>query len=257
MPYTGAWRNQALFTNEALPLAPGADPSHMHPDAPSEGSNPPSGAPRLDLPPMFLTQAPDASYDAALDQPGEVLDQEPITHDAGDTSYAIPSPSHMANYGSVARNNQAPRYLRSYDEGYQSPRWELAPSQGDLTVATLRGDNSLPENNDDDHYPLGYRVGYSVKRFMNRRAFPGGLGDGWRTHTERWLRPGRSFPAAEQHSPAPTNPNRYMSPFAWNATQIGTRLQMPLLRRQPPAWSESLTNDGSDSSDANLDFVVG
>lgn len=249
MAYTGAWRNRALFTNEAAALAPGADDSHMHPDAPEHGSRAPSGAPpRMDIAPMFMTESADASYSSALDTPGQILDQEPIQHDAAE-NVPIPSPQHMRSYGADQRMLQAPRFLRRFDEAYQTPRWEQPALQGDLTTATLRGDNSLPENNPD-----GYRLGFSVWRRMNRSAFPtAGM---WRAHTERWLRPGGA--AAATQSPAPEHANRYESPFSWNKFAIGTRLQMPILRRDPPAWSESSTGDGSNQSlNADLDWVVG
>lgn len=251
--YAGAWRSRQLFVNEAAPLAPGVDSAHSYPDAPDNGSRPPSGAPPLDPSPMFLTEGPD-TYQASLDQPGQVLDQEPITHDAGDMN-GLPSPAHMLDYGAADRVVQAPRFLRQHDEKYQTPRFETGPTQGDLTVAALRGDNSLKENNDDDNYPeTGYRVGYTVWRRMDRQMAPGGLAGGWRTHMERWLQVGTA--AAPNASPAPRNPNRYQSPYGLLARATPRMLQLPILRRNPPDFSESALSDGSGQPDAFLDWVM-
>lgn len=249
--YRGAWASTAQIDRALLP-SPGVDSTHLHPDLPDEGSRPPSGAPpRMATPPLFLTEYEDDSYRLAVDTPGVIFDLETQEHDPGDPDVPVPpSPAHLIDRGKVADLTDTPINTRASDERYETTRVEHAPILGDLTVAALRGENSLPQNNPD-----GYRYGWLVWRRMDRTAFPSrGM---WRVHTERLLRAGGA--ASEIQSPALKVGNRWTSPFSWNKKLVESRLQFPMLRRDPPAWSESMTSDGSDQppNPAFADWVIG
>jgi hypothetical protein len=65
--------------------------------------------------------------------------------------------------------------------------------------------------------------------------------------------------AAPVASPEPDKPNRYTSPFSWNLRAIRHAGQLPMLRREPPAWDESILADTGQQvdQDAYYDFVIG
>lgn len=247
-PYSGAWRDQSNYMVRALAPNPGVDPAHSRIDAPDEGSRPPSGAPPLDLAPMYATEPEDAAYAYAIDTPGLVLDMEPPGHNTGDLSGPVPNPAHRINRGGPARQHHEERFLRQHDEHPQTTRVETTPDRmGDPTVATLRGDNSLPQNN-----PEGYRYGWIVWRRTNRRMFQ--MGPELR-HTERLLRP--TLAAAASDSPTSLNPGRYASPYGTLTKFIESRLQFPILRRNPPEVQENVTDDGmSTADDQFMDWVT-
>lgn len=241
--FTGAWRAKHSYVDlPALP-GPGVDPAHMRVDEPESGSRPPSGAPRMDIGPETLQDVNE--YDE-FDTPGLILDVEPLTHDDGDISFPVPSPAHMIDRGAVDRNTYQLPAMRKFDEQYHTTRDENLPVIGDLTTATMRGDNSLPLNNPD-----GVRPGFTVWRRMTRRAFS----NGDRRHDERMLQPMTAAKAVQ--SPPMTNTNRYTSPFGWNSKNLGVKFQLPLQRRQPPGWDES-TISGPDDNDQEIPtWVIG
>jgi hypothetical protein len=243
--YTGAWRSQATFVDRALDPAPGVDPAHLYMDAPEAGSRPPSGAPMMDLGPPYLSDNEDGSIPWDVETNGLVLDTEPVTHEE-EISTPVPSPMHAVNRGAVARYSYQQPIMRSIDERYETTRTENLPVTGDLTPAVLRGDNSLPQNNPD-----GYRNGWTVWRRMNRPMFGN---NGNRRYDERLLR--AMTAAAAVQSPAPERANRYQSPFSWNKFNIGTRLNFPMQRRDPPAWDESTLTDGLDNQQDIPTWVV-
>jgi hypothetical protein len=246
--YSGAWRDQTRYVDRALAPAPGVDPSHSRVDAPDEGSRPPSGAPRMDLPPMYATEQSDAAYAFAVDTPGLVLDMEPEGHNTTDLSGPVPNVAHRIDRGGSMRQSHEERFLRAHDERPETTRVETTPDRmGDPTVATLRGDNSLPQNNPD-----GYRYGWLVWRRNNRRMFQ--MGPEVR-HTLRLLRPNTA--AAPADSPVPMNPGRYASPYGTLSQFIQSRLQSPILRRNPPEVSETVTDDGTATGDDQfMDWVT-
>lgn len=245
--YTGAWRNQALHVDRALPPNPGVDPSHMRPDGNDRGVRAPSGGPPGDRPPLYLTETEDASYALAVDTPGQQLDSSPITHEE-EISYPVPSPRHLVDMGAEDRNVTTPRIGRRFDEEYETERFEQQPIIGELPVAQERGRNSLTVNNPD-----GYRKGFTIWRRTNRPAFP--LPGMWRVHTERALR--NPTAAAAVDSPQQPVASIYTSPFSWGKKVIESHLQNPMLRRDPVDRSDALTVDGSESPDATLDWVIG
>jgi hypothetical protein len=220
----------------------------------------PAGYPRVDYPPTFLTEPQDASYAHAQDQPGMVLDFEPRGHDVGDPDvyqsvpeFGVPEPppvstAHLIDRGLPARMLFAPPIGRATDEDWRTDRWEQGEIQTGSVTSSLRGVNSLPVNNPD-----GFRLGWSVKRFMHREIWH----NFW-PHTERALHP--MVAARAVNSPAMTaaQSNRYTSPFAWRSFYGTKAQQFPLLRRQPPdSWDVDQTNDGlSQPSDIPMDWVV-
>jgi hypothetical protein len=215
---------------------------------------------------MYLTEDVDTSYAFALDTAGVMLDDEPITHDAGDPDVHHPAPipgaqsappvetAHLIDRGAVPFVQYTERILRAHDEVYVSPRWEQEPTQGDLTVATLRGDNALKQNNDDTFYPTtGYRLGWLHKRFVHRRMY-----QDERRHDERWLRPRIAANAVQSPAVSASGWNRYVSPFGWNVRAAGQLLASPSMRRQPTPWSEPAQSDlEDDSSSIAGDWVIG
>ena len=262
--YSGAWRATSSYTDVALPLGPGVDPSHLSPDEPDPGQVA-AGYPRVDLPPTYLTQDADTSYEAALDTPGLILDTEPITHDAGDPDTFQPQPgyggvaqvpqagAHALDRGRGMETQYAPPIGRADDEQPLTARWESAPTNHGSTVAALRGANSLEPNNPEG-FPTGPgQFGMLIKRYYHRR-FPSEKFE----HTERWLRPLTAGRAAASPAMTASQSNRYTSPFAWKSFYGTELLQGPLMRRQPPDALEQATDDGTgDVSDIPGDWVIG
>jgi hypothetical protein len=202
----------------------------------------------MDLPPLYATEGPDTAYDSGLDTPGLVLDFEPEGHATVDLSMPVPSPSHGIDRGAVLRTSYQQRFMRSHDERPVTTRTEANPTPGDLTLSSKRGKNSLPENN-----PEGYRQGFTVQRFLHRRMFA--MGPEIR-HSDRLLR--NVTAAAATQSPAPAKPNRYTSPFSWNRKLVESRLQFPILRRDPASVASTVQADGtSGESPIPGDWVVG
>lgn len=258
--YSGAWRDTNKYTDRAIPLAPGVDISHSDPDARDPGQVP-AGYPRVDYPPTFLTTPEDDAYRFAVDTPGVVLDYEPRAHDVGDpetfqSSPALASPelppdarAHMIDRGLPNRMLFAPPAWRAFDEEWETKRWEQGEIQTGSTTAALRGANSLAVNN-----PEGFRIGWSVKRFMNREMFH----NFW-PHTERILAPAGAAAAVQSPAMTAEQSNRYTSPFPWRSFYGQRAQQFPLLRRQPPAsYDVDESNDGmSQPSDIVGDWVIG
>lgn len=257
--YTGAWRNATMFTDRALPPAPGVDPSHMRPEDPDPGIVV-AGYPRVDHPPMYLTTAPDDSYAFELDTPGLILDTEPRTHDAGDPDVIHPAPipgaesrtprasAHMLDRGAqLSQLYQEPAH-RAQDERPVTERWEQDPIETPSLTAMQRGANSLDVNNPD-----GYRKGWSVKRFYHRE-----MPHEWFKHTERAMHPAGAAAAVVSPAMTAAQSNRYTSPFAWRSFSGSALLQGPLMRRNPPESWDDQTSDGTDQvSDVPADWVIG
>jgi hypothetical protein len=142
----------------------------------------------------------------------------------------------------------APPIGRAADEMYRTDRWEQGEIQTGSTVSALRGTNSLPVNNPD-----GFRIGWSVKRFMHREMPHEEF-----KHTERILHPVTAAAAVSSPAMSAAQSNRYTSPFAWLSSYTTRNLQRPILRRQPPeSWNVDQTDDGmADMSSVVTDWVV-
>lgn len=258
--YTGAWRATSAYTDRRVALAPGVDPSHLYPDEPDPGQVS-AGYPRVDLPPTYLTDDLDADIAVGLDTAGLVLDTEPIAHDVGDPEAIQPSPGYggagadfsptmvahaMARGREMVGQHEEPQ-MRAADEEPRTERWSNKPVNRGSTLAVLRGDNSLPENNPDG-IPTGTSEdgeGHLVKRFYHR-VMP------WEQfkHTERMLRPAGAAKAVNSPAMGIMESNRYTSPFAWRSFYAGALLQGPQMRRQPPdAWDDQTTDGTEQVSD--------
>lgn len=221
----------------------------------------PAGYPRVDYAPTFLTEPQEASWAYAVDQPGLILDYEPRAHDVADpdvyqSAPGLASPelspeasAHLIDRGAVSRQYYAPAIGRANDEQYRTDRWEQGEVSTGSVDATLRGANSLPINNPD-----GFRIGWSVKRFMHRE-----MPHEQMEHTERVMHPLMAAKAVESPAMTAAQSNRYTSPFPWRSFYGARAQQFPLLRRQPPeAYDVDQTNDGiNQPSDIVGDWVVG
>jgi hypothetical protein len=262
--YTGAWRNQNAYVDRALPPGPGVDPAHSRRDLRDPDLVPP-GQPRVDQPPMYITEDPDDAWEWEVDTPGLTMPTDPLTHDANDPQIIQPAPisgaeahppsagAHAIDRGAVEERDYTPRDLRQFDETWETTRWEQPATQGDLSVAMQRGTNSLPANNPPtEDYPSGYRLGFSIKRFMNRNMF-----HDERRHDERILFPAGAAAAVQSPAVTPAQYNRYVSPLGWNVRAAGNMLLAPVMRREPVLASEDATTDGTDQpSGFGLDWVV-
>lgn len=221
----------------------------------------PAGYPRVDYAPTFLTEPQDAAWAYAQDQPGLILDYEPRAHDVDDPDVyqvapqpGVPEPppdarAHLIDRGAGARQYYAPAIGRAQDEQYRTDRWEQGEIQTGSVDASLRGANSLPINN-----PEGFRIGWSVKRFMHRE-----MPHEQMEHTERIMHPLTAASAVDSPAMTAAQSNRYTSPFAWRSFSGARNLQFPLLRRQPPeSYDVDQTNDGiNQPSDIAGDWVIG
>jgi hypothetical protein len=257
--YSGAWRNATAYSDRALPPAPGADPSHMHPEDPDPGTVV-AGYPRVDYAPLYLTQAADDAYAFELDTPGVILSVEPETHDAGDPEPIQPAPipgaaslpptgtAHMLDRGAMLLQYYADPSMRAEDERPVTERWEQAPIEVPSLAAVQRGTNSLDVNN-----PEGFRYGWSVKRFYHRELL-----HEWQKHTERALHPAGAAAAVVSPAMGPRNSNRYTSPFAWRSFYGTKAMQFPIMRRNPPESWDDQRDDGTELvSEVPGDWVVG
>lgn len=259
LAYSGAWRAQTTYVDRALAPNPGVDPAHMRRDVPDPGQVP-TGHPRADYAPMYLTEDTDDSYRWEVDTPGVELDFEPITHDPHDPEIHHPAPipgaepglpsitAHAIDRGVPLLNNYTPKSQRASDERWITERWEQPAVQGDLTVSALRGTNSLRENNPD-----GYRLGWSHKRYIHRE-----LPHERYRHDERPIHPVVAGSAVQSPAMSADEANRYVSPFSWNARARGALLLSPFARRTPVSASETVITDGTeDVSEVPGDWVVG
>lgn len=111
-------------------------------------------------------------------------------------------------------------------------------------LATLRGRNSLPENNPD-----GYRFGARVFRWTERKMYKPRI-----VHTAR--------PAPIQTakmpnvSPPIADAGRGTSPYSWNTRgRVRTFGAAPLVRRQPPAADYATLGDDPTPAPASAQFV--
>ncbi|TDC20619.1 hypothetical protein E1265_21350 [Streptomyces sp. 8K308] len=246
---SGGWKSRRLFVDYPTPLGrPEQAALHESPDHLEPGSRPPYAAPRLQPAPPTV-EDPGTAYDPVWPSqaPGLVLDHERITHDGdggaggGQSLYAAQAAGNAArsrDLGAAARQLHEEPVERARDETYATERLTVAPVSAGSRVATLRGRNSLPENNPD-----GFRPGIRVQRWVNRRI--------WLRHRRHDLRPlAPLVAAAAVDSPALEEGNRYTSPFGWMQRARKRHVISPMQRRNPRDWDEAVTTDGvTDSGD--------
>lgn len=256
--FTGAWKNRRMYVDHPAPLGrPDYSELHMSPDHLEPGARPPYAMPRTQPAPPSV-EDPGTAYDQVHpgQAPGLILDHEPVTHEGDGGAgggQTIPEAQVQGNLARSVDQGAAERQvheepgLRAADETYLTSRLEVAPTSAGSRAATLRGRNSLPENN-----PAGYRVGWRVQRTVNRRM--------WLRHRRHDLRPlAPQLAAAAVDSPPMEEGkgNRYTSPFGWAARSRKRRWYRPEMRREPRAWDEDLTTDGlSDVSAEHPSYQV-
>lgn len=238
MTFTGAWRARQFTVDppERLHTA-GAD--HV---ADSGDPNPTWNAPgNLDQVPEYVSDDYPEQMWLYADTPGVTLDTTDYTsHDAPRS--AITAPDQGADDQALFE----PPLLQSHDERYLHSRFEGLGESPVPTEALRRGLNGDPINNPD-----GFRRGYVDQNFVDRKMY-----DPVRVHDRRLNLPNTADIVHDQ----PGQPVPWGNPFPGLARAITTVNQRPMIRREPPPISESVTTDGSeDTYDAATypDWVAG
>ncbi len=268
MPISGGWKAQRVnpenrtYTDRPRVLGhPEYSALHEPDGMPDEGSRAPWRAVSSAPPAPGWVLDPGDSYDleSPARTPGLVLDTTPIARNYGpegriteSATGAGQSPAAARREGNRARSQDlgaADRQLhkpvttRGVTETRETVELELTPISAGSRIATLRGDNSLPENNPD-----GFRNGRRIQRWQNRKIPHSGL----RRHSAHPLRIVTA--AAPNQSPArpPAEANRYSSPFGLNVLSRTRQAQAPVARRVPRPWDESAVTDGAGQSDQSF-----
>lgn len=243
--YTGGWKARAgrLYVDHPAPLGrPELAALHATADHLEPGARPPYASPRLQPAPPSL-EDPGTAYDQVrpTQAPGVLLDLEHVTHqgDAGaGGGQTLPAAIAAANRARSLDQGAARRQVyelpaqRGDGETYATDRLTVAPISAGSRMQTVRGTNSLPENN-----PGGFRVGARVQRWMNRRI--------WLRQRRHDLRPlAPHVAAAAVDSPPLENGNRNTSPYGWTTRSRKRHAYSPMQRRNPRDWSETEATDG-------------
>lgn len=243
MAITGTWRNQRLWVDQPTALGrPEYSEMHATTDWTEPGSRPPYAVGRMDSVPAAVDD-PGTAYDPVgpSQAPGVVLDLEPLSHDGDGGSggmqsvYAAQAKANAArsvSRGADRRQLYKAKTLWDRGETHTTDALTVDPISAGSVTATLRGRNSLPENN-----PEGFRYGTRVQRWTDRKV--------WNRHRHHDLRPVRDFLAASAvQSPELEKTNRNTSPFSWNARQRSRKESAPVQRRVPRPWDEAAETDG-------------
>ena len=236
MTFTGAWRARQFTTDppERLHTA-GADHVKDMGD-PNPTWNTPGD---LDQVPEYVSE--DYPEDAWLfaDTTGVAIDMTDYQ-----SHYAPHSPMTAPDEGASREAMYEPPVLQSHDERYLHTRFEGLTSSPVPTEALRRGLNGDPLNN-----PEGFRAGYVDQDWVDRKMY-----DPERVHDRRLNLPNTADIVADQ----PGQPVPWGNPFAGMARAITNVNQSPMIRREPPPISESVTTDGSeDVYDAYPEWVAG
>jgi len=246
MAFSGAWRTQARAIDTAL--KPGQiSPTDHQVDDGAAGSRPPAVKARVDYAPSIV----DVNPERPLRTRGDVKDVTPLSHDFGTVGGgyrdSVPSrarreanAARQRDLGSVRRVVERPVTARAADEVRSTTHLEVLPISQGSRLSSLRGANSLPENN-----PEPPRNGVRVMRFLERRMTRRQL-----IHDER---PIRVHTAASPHeSPPLTGTGRYGSPYGLTANARVLTQQSPMQRRSPGPWDADLATDGITDSASYL-----
>jgi hypothetical protein len=262
--YTGAWRSArtsrvdgSRYVDPPTVLGrPELSELHMEGAPDEDGSRPPWVAVHQGDVPDFLTD-PGDTYDpvGSAEAPGLVLDVESHEdHDTGTSTAGGQSREQARKAGNAARSldrgairRQVYEPVRQRDatDTRSTEAYVLDPISAGSRVATVRGKNSLPENNPD-----GFRVGVRIRRFTNRKIPGGGL----RRHNAHPLRVNVAAPVNVSPPPAPGDATRNGSPFSSNIMSKTRTQQAPVARRSPRAWDDDVVTDGA--PDPTPSFVV-
>lgn len=265
MPYSGAWRTARTsradgtrYTDPPPKLgAPELSALHMEPTPEEPGARPPWAVVHQEDVPAWLTDPGDA-YDPIhpAEARGLVLDHEPEGHEGYSGAGAGQSLREAQAAGNAARSidrgadarqlYRAPR-MRASDEVRTTSAEVLEPISSGSALGTVRGRNSLPENN-----PEGFRTGVRIRRWTERKIPRENL----RHHNPHPLR--LNTAAAANVSPAPTGDayNRNTSPFSSNIYSRTRVMQSPVARRSPRAWDEDVVTDGTETAAVPESYVV-
>ena len=246
MSYTGLWKRTAARTEPAEPLGhPEYAQQHMRPGRDDRiGARPPYAVPPNVVTPPGITDDGTA-YDSVLEYqaPPGLIDQEPADdHDPGggggsQTSYeaARATGNRLRSVDNMSGPSRLTRRLETDGGQRDTRRFQVDPSGDEGTVRALRGDNSLAVNNPD-----GYRVGYRVQRWYERR-----IPMHYRRYELRVVR--NKLADTARQSPPLAQGNRYASPFATVVSGRKRTQQGPVQRRTPRPWDELAVADGTET----------
>ncbi len=249
--FGNAWREKAFYVDpdERLHVA---DASH------SQAQKDPNAtwyAPAdVDDQADFLYDGDAVVGDWVTDGPGLVFDVTPTDHRDGGEFRAFTSDAEAAavnaavgndDRGASVQDSYAPPLVQDYTTRYASNRIEGTPYAGVSPVALQRGLNANPENN-----PEGFRRGFVEQFFVDRK-----FQIGERFHDRRLLTPNLATVETDQAAV----PGTSGSPFTTLARGMSTIAQRPMIRRNPPTISESVTDDGAYQTydDQPSDWVTG
>lgn len=236
--YAGAWaRRRDPATNPNL--GAGVDTRHLTPVEESPAvPNPPHGLP---TPAVVLYAQDDWMAPAAgvMLAGTPVLDNSPAdwtgSHFAGEAPRGNEAPSHMIDEGGPARAHYyTPPIIREADAQYVTERLEM-----NVQVAQSRG--QLVQGIDRDGVsPQGMYVNRWIHRRVPRRtitpdAYP-------------WF-PYRAAIAKQSPALPDGQGNQYRSPYDKIIQVYKKRVVTPQTRRQPPAFGDQETTDGTDAID--------
>ncbi len=243
--FGSAWREKAFYTDpdEKLHVA---DAAHS---LPSGDPNPVWESPAdINDQADFLYDADAVVGDFVSDASGMVLDTTPWTHDEGGDFGSEPNDLAAINanaqtagrdFGASRADNFAVPPFQDSSTRYVSPRFEGLDGTPVAPVALVRGLNSDPANN-----PEGFRRGWVEQTFTERRMY-----DPERTHDRRLLTPNTAYAETNQAA----IPGTSGSPYDTLARAIKNVNQRPMIRREPPAMSQSIETDGSEEPEYQYD----
>ena len=272
--YKGSWLD-ASWMREPIEKLHTADPAHARPDPGDPTAGGWAGAPIHATDPAPYIADPDGVGDWVVQTDGMIMDYTPVDHDngyaggnyrdgftgpydvnPGDLEYQRASAAaHTDDYGASRRLNYDVPPFQAHDERYESVRFEGVPAfeLPAIVGGGQRGLNGSAVNNPplEMYGGQGFRRGWVEQSWVDRKMY-----DPTRTHDERMVLANTA--AYERNAPAVQDAGPYNSPFDSLARIITDVRQRPTMRRQPPPIVESITDDGSDATDAYepLDWVL-
>jgi hypothetical protein len=237
-----AWREKAFYVENPETLHV-ADPAHDEDQgdpnktwgAPAEVNNQPDY--------LYADDAVVGDYFAA-DGGGMFIDSTPNDHQDGgefevtklDSIETIEAAARTGgrSYGADRMDVFAVPPMQDATTRYLSNRIEGVGFAGVAPTALVRGLNANPENN-----PEGFRRGWVEQSFVDRKFY-----EGQRFHDRRLLTPNVATIADDQ----PPVEGTSGSPFRGLQRAFSSVSQNPMIRREPPSMSESVTTDGTEQT---------
>lgn len=191
------------------------------------------------------------------------VDGEPKGHDGTHTAPWGVSPWRAQETNNEARSQDyglarwaVTRHVigRGVTQTYDKGRYPSLPAPtGDTTEGgqagrALRGKNALKANNPGNAETNGSgnytRQGFDHVDFQNRSMPRRSI-----THAKRALHLNLAQTAKPSAAPQGDSYSPYTSPFDGRTTSLAAKRQTPMLRREPRAWDEDITTDGSEVDD--------